>query len=972
MKIKKILSLILNLIFFAAGSIIIFAFAYRYGWLLLKGPVNWGNDFSFALSYVSYIDRWWPNIPRWHYEWTGGMPLLRNYPFLITLLTVWTEHITNFSVIQIARFYFWLSIPLSGIGIMLFTRLITKNWIIAIMAGVFSFLSPDPWAWIIAGGFYSASTSFPFMTFTFFFFELAFQKEKRIWWVVAIILLGLTWTAHPVTGVATSVALFVYALGRGIAVKKVIPSLSKTIAVSVSSILLMSFWTIPFAFSRPGGTGVSQASQVPYITLTRLLGLKPPKDFLLGGFFSDPILVLAAMGLIFALIRRSKMMVCALTALVGIFLVSGPGYIPWLLKGPILTGWGMMNVRAIVIPRLFLPILAAYGAIAAGEIIFLLIGRFAKGLKENLIYKITAQVLAGVIGLIIVLIVFQKVIVIPQMPHFYLGYGPVFGTKEAFQKVDGQWRVNNGKDVAFPSLTESLKLLLNLKVDDPAALNIPKSQTPNFIKEAGLTENDRIDIFDGATTASWNFESGVAQVNPYVGTSLITPMFGYEVACIQHLVDNCNSREIQSLAKWWGIKLFYIGAGDLSLPKTDQLTKKLSVLQKAGFIEKAVNKSFLTYQVPNPTGLATISNKPLILVIGNNPPYNDGFRSTFYSFNRSMWNYDKAMLVEGKRYVDDYSLEDLKKFDVLVLYGYQTHNKEKSWNMLSKYVEEGGNIFVETGWQYYSQDWGSVDSMPSLLPVSKTEWGEIGTKWNNLKINNDVFGIKPSSNEWADLVWDKKPWKVAASNTDFLREGSSLLVTSNDKIIIAGRTFGAGKVVWSGMNFFGHTAYYANEPENEFLSAVFSWFMPNNIPVEENLNFKRETPDNVIINVDKDIPGNRIVMFKEVAASGWKVFLESGDTKSELTVLKAGPGWKLMLLPQNFKSGRIILTYGRELKDWFYISLSFLTVLGLLIFLTDGFFKGKILKKIKVTEIGYYFKNRVKNIKKDFEEEEDV
>lgn len=978
MKYKNFLSWIINLLIFFVGSLIILVVAYRYGWMLLRGPLNWGNDIPFGLSYVSYIDRWWPNIPRWHYEWAGGMPLLRNYPFLMAFITSWAEHLTSFTMVQITRFIFWFSMPLAGIGIMILAKLYTKNWLIGILAGVFSLLSPDPWLWIIQGGFFAVSNSYPFMVFTLVLFELSWLRKQRILWVLTILLYGLTWTAHPTAGVATSIVFLISALVKGIRAKEIVLSISKVFIVCISGFFLMSFWTLSFLFSRPGEIGFT-ANQIPYIPLNELLGLIGPRDlvYITSGFFSGSVYFLALLGLIFVFFRKSRqMLVVIICTLIGMILITGPGYVPWLLIGPILVFWGMIGARATIIVRIFLPILAAYAAISFGETAFIFMERILKNLKNNFLWQVPKQILGGVIAIIFAILIFQKVVIVPKnMPvgYFYQGYGPVYSGFN-IEKINGEWRTNGGKDIFFPNAVESLKGLLKLRVDDsPITLGLPSLNLPKIIKEEGLTENDRVDIFEGSTTAVWNDVSGVAQTNPYVGVSLINPMFGYEQACLHNLLKTCNASEVQSLAKWWGLKIVYVGGMDSLVTKSENLT----AIKKAGFKEKIIDNT-LVYEIPNYAGLATISNKPLILVIGDNPPFHNAFRSTFYSFNRSQWNYEKEILVEGKRYIDDYSLEDLKKFKTVVLYGYKTHNKDNAWVLLSKYVEEGGNIFVDTGWQYWSEDWGKVDSsgigeeidMPNLLPVSKTKWQTVGSKWQDLGINNKKLSSKVSTNGWADLTWEGKDWGLSLADLNSLKEDSFSLVTDKGKIVIAGRNYGKGKVVWSGMNFFGHTAYYPSEPENDFLSAVFSWFIPQNKFAEENLSFKRETPDRIVINIDKKIPGGKNVMFKEVDAPGWKAVEQVGNNEKELPILRAGPGWKLLQLSEN-SGGQIILNYGRTLREWIYISLTILTFLGLLVFLTDGLLKGKILKLLKVPNFNRHVTGKIKNVKENWKSDEE-
>lgn len=921
MKVKKIFNLIGDLVFFLAGSLLILVFAYRFGWLVLRGPVSWGNDFPFALSYVFYLDRWWPHLPLWHYEWTGGMPLLENYPFLASYLTFFTHYLTNLTIVQIARFCLWFSLALAGIGIMILARLMIKNWLAAILAGIFFLLSPGPWLWILQGGFYAATISFPFMVFTFIFWELALKKEKRVWLFLAALFLGLTWITHPKTAIAASLALGVYGLGYGLMVKKICRSILKAMAAAIGGFLLVAFWTIPFVLSR-SGSGPGPDYEAPFITIPQILGLVGPEagSHIFPGFFSGPIWFLAGLGLVLALIQRRILMV-VLTILAGLFLVVGPGYFPKLLQGPLMTIWGAVNVRAIVIPRLFLPILAAYGAFSFG--------------------RLAGKILGGGLTLILVLVVFQKIVIIPtNMPedYFYQGYGPVYPVYEKKLPI-------------LPSFRESFESILNLRVDE-ASIWIATILS-EFIKKAGLSDHDRIDIspLSGAIIAAWNTISGVSQVNPYVGASLITPMFGYEQACLHSLDPDCSGLEVQSLAKWWGLKIIYTGMANLTNYQPENDNEALINIKKAGFKEKTVTTGdFLhfCYEVPGATSLATISNKPLVLVIGENPPFNDGFRTVFKSFNRSSWNYDRAMLISGKRFIDDYSLADLKKFPIVVLYGYQVRNKEKTWAMLSKYVEEGGSLFVETGWQYWSQDWGKFNSkgqsetisLVDLLPVSKIKWGEVGIHWQDLQVTGDNLGVDLASKGWADLIWQGKPWGMSLAEPEDLRPSSFPLVITAGKLVAAGRNFGKGKIIWSGINLFSHTAYHQSEAENKFLAAVFSWLITSDNSIEENLDFKRETPDKIVIEIDQSPSGPKSVMFKEVADAGWRVFWQTKEAQLELPILRAGPGWKLVQLPENVDRGKVVMTYQRTFEKWFAIFLSAMTMMGLLVFLTGWFPKG--------------------------------
>lgn len=992
--IKKIAKLLFNFLAFFLGGLAIFILAYQFGWTLLVGKLYWGNDLPFALSLVYYLDRWAPYLPRWHYEWAGGLPFLKSYPFLITYLTSFTHRLSGLTIVQTTRLFSWLSFPLAGIGIMVLARLILKNWLLATLAGLFFLLSPDAWLWIIFGGFYAATASFPLMVATFVFFELAWQKEKRIWWVLTAVFGGLTWITHPVTGASMAIGLVVYGLGRGFKEKKVLSSLIKSIIIALAGVLLVAFWTIAFATSRPGGIGVAP-HQIVYVTIRQLLGLAPTSekfDYVTSVFFSGSVWVLAILGFLLALIRRNKKVwILIACTFVGLFFMIGPEIFPWLLKGFGLKIWSLINVRAVVLLRLFVPIIAAYGVVSLGEGPFHLIAWLWKKLRKSLAWQLLTQVVGGGIALVLVYFVLKTIIILPAShppEYFYLGYGPVYGWLGP-KNINGRWMINSDRQPMFPSIEESLSRLLTLDIqlDD-----VPVREAvffPQLIKETGLDSHDRIDVspLSGSVIASWNTTTDVSLIPPYLGAeaSLLTLMIGYQQACFHNFSEEfkCLKGEIQSLAKWWGLDLVYVGEAVLAGEKLRIDDKSLVNLKLAGFEEKIVElkngPKLLLYQIPETSELATLSNKPLVLLIGNNPPHNDGYDTAFRSFNRFGLNYDKVIPVPGKRFVDDYNLEELKEFPLVVLYGYQIRNKAKTWLMLSQYVQNGGSLFIDTGWQFWSEDWGKMDKegeslvvdLPDLLPVTKARWGNIGTKWKNLKLNSSFLGRELSNRDWGDLDWRGNPWGMSLAELKDLKEFAQPLATVDNKVIVAGGVLGKGKIVWSGMNLFGHTSYNESESENEFLNAVFSWLITSDQFQEEDLDFERVTPDKIVINVNKTLGGKRKVMFKEAMAPGWHAYLNINNQSKKLPIIKVGPGWKLVVLPEDYSTGQLTFVYKRIIKDWFLIAISVLTGLVMVIYWLDGLFKGAIINRFFLTKKAKdFFNKKVRDIKKSWDDEE--
>jgi len=127
---KKMAQLVFDVCLFLLGSLVIFVVAYQFGWPLLTGELDWGNDTPFAMSLIYYLERWAPYLPRWHYEWAGGMPFLKSYPLLITYLTSFGHRLSDMSIVQMTKLFSWLSFPLAGMGMMVLGRLIFKNWLL--------------------------------------------------------------------------------------------------------------------------------------------------------------------------------------------------------------------------------------------------------------------------------------------------------------------------------------------------------------------------------------------------------------------------------------------------------------------------------------------------------------------------------------------------------------------------------------------------------------------------------------------------------------------------------------------------------------------------------------------------------------------------------------------------------------------------------------------------------------------------
>jgi len=973
----RILKILVELGIFLVAVFIVFGIAYYFGWSLLVGLGNWGNDAPFAASYISYLARWYPPIPSWFYVWAGGMPFMGNYPFLPTLVTFFYHHLTGWSIQQVMRLFFWIAIPLAAAGVALLGRLISKSWWVGVLAGAMMLFSPDSWFWTTHGGFYAIALSAPIFAWTLVIYVLAFEKQKRFFWVASAVSYALTWLFHPVAGVLITLVFFVYGIGFSWQKKRgVLSGIIQSGLVILGGALSIAWWLIPFYILRQNqGIGVAP-DQIAYVTFKELIGLEFAHDgvYLTSTLFTISVVILFFVGAIAAFLRRSIIRALVAVSLLAIFIMTAPGYVHW-LAAKLIHFWEASGVRAGLILRILGPIIAAYGAVSLTRPIFWGIEKLILSLKQNWLWRTISAGIGGLVGVAVFFFLLKTVVVIPPMGQtwLYRGFGPMYRWIVIEEKNGELFAL--GKKL-FPDFTEVTEVLTT------GSIRVENWEWGELIREAsrqiGLTDKDRVEIvpFSGAISGDLANKSDVSQIPAYVGANLIPRMIGWQVTCFYY-GDFCGPTEVEDLARWFGISWVWLGGRGTVATENEEV---ISRIKQSGLFEfKQLNLlvdgipyEWNVYQFLESTGLASITNKPAILVIGDNPPNNDVFDTLFRVLSKINFGYPDAWSVKGKRFIDDYQLEELDQFEIVVLYGYQYHHKKKAWDLLEKYVQRGGKLLVNTGWKYMNPDWGKeVEGkyveleMPKIFPVTKTIWGNMGYQWDlKLPIHSVNEGV--GNQNWGEPIWKGIPWEMATASQSWLREEATPLLINQDKILVASMNYGQGRVVWAGFDLWGHFYEYEVPDEKQFLKNLFSFLSERSEIWEEKLDFTRQEPD--LIKIDFNQPGERRkLMFKETASQNWKAVLISTGRKQKLSIFKAGPGWKMVFLPNDTNSGEVVFSYKKVWYEWLGIMISVLIGIGLVLYLVGVSGEGKfgLGGRVKV-----FLGQKFKSFKKQWESEE--
>ena len=110
-------------------------------------------------------------------------------------------------------------------------------------------------------------------------------------------------------------------------------------------------------------------------------------------------------------------------------------------------------------------------------------------------------------------------------------------------------------------------------------------------------------------------------------------------------------------------------------------------------------------------------------------------------------------------------------------------------------------------------------------------------------------------------------------------------------------------------------------------------------------------------------------MFKEVASSNWQADLISDGKTSKRFIYKAGPGWKLVFLPEVMASGQVVFEYQRNWFEKLSVVISIITAISVLGYGLMRLFKGDWDEKL-MAKIRGSFSQKQEAIKGKWDDEE--
>ena len=890
----------------ATGLLLIAGFTYLLGHPILEGAIV-GNDSAYALSIISWINQWFPELPNWYPLQGAGASSIVQYPYASHYLVVIAHRLLGLSIFEAFRVAQILSIVLTAWGVYLLVWAKIRSQTAALIAGIFYPLSFAVWSWVTDVGLFAQAFSMIYFVPTLLLFDLYVlqgrnrsDRSYKLRWLTfsaAAVLFAAMFLTHGSTGLVFAMTVLAYvALSEILTatddsrVRRLGTSLLKTAFGLGTGLLLVAFWIIPYLrlsqlANREGVAGEFALHQIPYLDLLAMVGLGPaPQEWIMWALgFASTVAIFAAVGAVLGVRKNRTVAVWAILAFSFALFTAMPGI--WIgLVATFQKLWGYLYVRALIPTMIFLPALAGYGVVELSRRVVMLPGQVVRTLRSGRpeggskdgLGRLLQSAIVAVLAISVAYVGFIFLRRSPADNEFYPGYGPMHGVGESVLEFSGS-QISLART---PSFTIS-----------PTGYEAADQIMPSIEQSLGLSSGPRIDVspYLGGFLQILPLYTEASTINIYAyGASLIHAMWGYQQGAF--FSDEFGSpHEIDELARWLGIEYVFLNTVSDPLYKYDAKRWPIVTLPP-----ETLSDSFQVRRFAESTGMASVLSGPTVLVIGG--VEHGAYEQVFKVLNSGALNYREGIAIEGSHYIDDYEVDELNKFDAVILHGYGYKDSDRAWEILDDYVSYGGSLFVDTGWQYVSPEWES-EHLPEVLPATRLDWQPSPTNGQFVIVNKGFAqGIEPD--EFAPMIWRGQPWGLS-SPTAGLRDWANPILTLASIPIVAAGEYGDGRVVWSGMNAFSHIRTYESEAEVMFLGSLIDWLLEGGTSMEMDPPiYVREEPDIIHFTVEAPLQENTYLLWREAHSPDWNATGTVNGESYELPIYRAGPGMMLIPLPR--------------------------------------------------------------------------
>lgn len=850
--------------------------------ILSSFPV--GSDTPSHVSKIMYLKQYGPL--GWYYKEGMGYPYLL-YPPLSYYLAYFLSILLPLDILRLTNVIAFAAIVLSAWGIYWFAEKRFGDILMAFAASSVYLASWSAWFWQLGYGLWAQTVATPMAVLMFPTFWLWMKSGRRIWLAGTTALFAGCIATHTAVAVVGALGLFLYILSERVTGEFDWKTLKGFLGVIFGGAGLSIFWALPFLNFYPmsGYVFTNREPIGPIEWIVFYLGELPDVAgvTLIPARLGATLVPIAAGGLFPSLLMYSFI---------------GAGVI-----------WALHRMRKGVrtLPLAILLVFLPFSSLLLDYLFFQdFVGDYLNAiLRFNFLNTMMVGILAGFgVAAIrrILLKMFKglastriKVVLTVLLCMLILSSSYWFASSALMRAMSldtHQGQYGLAQDIAkiiggstlyrydvSPRLGD-IKLLLPIVTDTP---------------QAGLY------FGQGSVIGGWD---------GYKDAVLYGPLGGPE--------------EVKIVLRWFGIR-YIILHHDL-----DPIWK----YRGSAFHEVFNESNALVFEYVDSTNLFSASSVRTILVIGSEE--RDAYATVLRAVIAAGIDPEGAVLIKGSGYVDDYTLSELDGFDVLILQGYGYHDHDRAWQLLDEYVAKGGNLFLETGWQFVSQDWQST-SIPAPAPVTRTTWSTFEKQWD-FSYSNTSLTEGVNFTRFPPPVYENVPAGFSVASSGDLQDWAKpVLVSWGHTLVVAGQ-YGEGRVIWSGMNLIASSLDATkdnNYEESKFLSNLLGWL---------NNATKKQTVDNKLLSwkpqeLVLQVSGNSStgVLLRQAFFPNWRAFVEIGSQRQDVKIYRAGPSLMYVRVPvMRELPVKIILIYELSTLESASMLLSVLSLAALGLWIWKG------------------------------------
>jgi len=840
-----------------------------------------GGDTLSHVSKILYMKEYWAF--GWYYKEGMGYPYLTLYPpmayyfaFVLSFLGISAFTLTN----SLA----FAAIVVSAWAIYWFVTIRFKDLLMAVTSSLFYLIawSFSTWNGYLAWGFFPQIIATPFMILVFPTFLMWKRTGSKKWFSITTLLAAAALVSHAAVAEAGVVALLLYVLAERCAGEFGWRELKGYLAAMVGAGALSAAWVLPFMYDYPLSGFVFGISQevAPIQFIEFILAGLPD----VSGITIVPVSWIYSASFYYAIVARFMIYSIIVIGVIRAF------------------NWKRRSQSPL--PLALLVIFLPLSSLALDYIFFQQTDHLNPVVRFNFANTMMVSVIAG----------FGVVAIREALQGAFKIVGSV-RRRQVLSALLAILILSSSLLFAWSTLTPSISMVSHAE-EYPAAEDVAR------VIGNGRTYLCAVSPYLGGLKQLLPVVSNVPQVGLYFGQgTVIGGWTGYEEGV---LFGNLGGTlELENVLKWFGVKYIVLNTDHDPISKYNGSPFREISSGKLGI------ESYSIIEYDDAEQAITVSTVPAFLVIGSTE--RDAYTTTLRSVISTNLSPDTALLIKGSGYVDDYTAAELANFQAIILQGYSYHDHDQAWRLLDQYVGNAGRLFIETGWQFVSQDWQS-SSIPTPSPVTGTTWSTFENQWS-LDYVNPSFAEDVDLSKFPQPVFGGLPRGFSAASSSNIRNWAQPVLSGwGHPLVVAGQ-YGKGRVIWSGMNLIPESqdaASGGNYEESNFLSNLLSWLIGGiNIRAVDHQIVSWE-PQKLVLRIG-GTTGMTGVFLRQAFFPNWHAYSEYGDQKRELNIYPAGPDLMYVIVSTEGGPTEVTLAYQASTLDTVSLSISLVTlvILGL-------------------------------------------